>query len=200
MALTRQQKILGIVVALGLGVVGLDRLVFSGSASGPASASASGALNQAMSGAAKPATDPATPSQTPERADENRRREVVTGHPALSSRLQALAASQALNVEEMIDAFAPRGAWAQAPTEAPRPAPPEKPFDQRHTLDAVMAGAGTGGGGGGGGGVAIVDGRTLSTGNLYDGYVLKRIGEASATFERDGEEVTLRLPGADRGR
>jgi len=187
MALTKQHKILGAVVALGVTAVGIDQFMLGGGASGPAQASASAALNRAASEAATPVAGAASSSgdQATEEASGS-----ITGHPELSDRLDRLATTQSLAIEGMQDAFVPRGSWAQAEPEAPKPQ--AEPFDTRHTLDAVMMLAGEA--------VAIVDGRTLRPGNLYDGYVLRRIGEDSVTFERDGQTVRLRLPGAAAGR
>ena len=189
MALTKQQKILGAVVALGVAAVGLDQFVLGGGASGPESASASTAVTNAVTSAATTAPpDQAAPPKSPKDAPASST--VITGHPELSDRLEQLASDQSLAVDGMIDAFVPRGAWAQAKPEPPKPQ--SKPFQERHQLDAVMAVAGEG--------VAIIDGRTLRLGNLYDGHVLRGISDTSVTFERDGASVTLYLPGAQADR
>jgi len=185
MALTKQQMILGAVVALGVAAVGIDQFVLGGGASGPSQASASAALNQTVSETAA-TTAPQTPQADDQAADQASG--IITGHPELSDRLERLASAQSLQVEGMVDAFVPRGSWAQA--EAEKLKPQAKPFDQRHRLDGVMAVSGEA--------VAIVDGRTLRLGNLYDGYVLRRISDNSVTFERDGDSVQLHLPGAAR--
>jgi hypothetical protein len=188
MALTKQQKILGAVVALGVAAVGIDQFVLGGGASGPSQASASAALNQAVTEAAVATAPAATPADD-QAADEAPG--IITGHPELSDRLDRLASVQELKVEGMVDAFVPRGQWAQKQPE-PTKQPRAEPFDQRHRLDAVMAVAGEA--------VAIVDGRTLRPGDLYDGYVLRQISDDSVTFEREGDRVQLLLPGADDGR
>ena len=189
MALTKQQKILGAVVALGVAAVGIDQLVLGGGVSGPESASASASIANAVASTAT--TAPPGESAPPQAADNPAAKStVITGHPELSDRLERLALDQSLAVDGMIDAFVPRGAWAQAKPEASRQH--AEPFDQRHRLDAVMAVSGEA--------VAIVDGRTLRPGNLYDGHVLRRISDNSVTFERDGATVTLYLPGAEADR
>ncbi len=189
MALTKQQKILGAVIALGVAAVGLDQFVLGGGASGPESASASASISNAVASAATTAPPVESPLMQAS-SDPAAESSVITGHPELSDRLERLAFDQSLAVDGMIDAFVPRGEWAQAKPEQPKPQ--ARPFDQRHQLDAVMAVSGEG--------VVVIDGRTLRPGNLYDGHVLRRINDTSATFERDGVMVTLYLPGAKADR
>jgi len=179
MALSKQHKVLGVVAALGIGAVGVDRLVLSSPGTGPASADA------AVSAAAlMPGVDaaPKTPAAAPEAPDPAVQR--FTGHAELADRLGTLADAKALDLDEAFDAFTPRGDFGRVKPKASQSAA-GPPFEQRHRLEATFAVDGQW--------VAVVGGTTLRVGSVYDGYTLAGVRQGEATFERDGVQVTLKL-------
>jgi len=186
MALNKQHKALAVVAALGISAVALDRLVLSSPGSGPASASAS--VSTTAVGPAL-ATDGPAPIPTgtgiapvPDAPDPTVQR--FTGHADLADRLGDMADVKGLDLSATLDAFAPRGDFGRAPTQADQPATGPA-FDQRHRLEATFSTDGRG--------VAVVGGTTLRVGSVFDGYTLIRIEEGAAHFERDGVKMTLKL-------
>ncbi len=181
MALTKQQKILGAVVAFGIGAVCVDRFVLSSAASGPGPASAAAALAPAQDTALPKPASP-TAAALNDAADLSVGR--FTAHGELSDRLRLLAQDEALAVQGMVDAFVPRGEWGRSPDPEQRQEQ-AKPFAERHQLDAVMSVHGEW--------VALINGTTLRVGNVYDKHTVTRIEPDSVYLERDGHEVKLGL-------
>ena len=167
--------------ALGLALVSLvvDRL-FLGGASGPADAAASTSAAPGAPGSATAATAAVAPVAASLDAGE-----------MLADRLDLIARSHALLLDDVHDAFRAAPDWyppqraAQGTTDNTAPATVET-FPIRHRLMAVLQGDG---------GVdrAIVDGRPVRVGQIVDGFRLLNVTTRSALFERDGQTVELQI-------
>lgn len=186
MAVTKQQKILGGVLALGLCAVGADQLFLQGG--GPTAANAAAAT-----------TLPAGPASgtdadgTGTRPDTKPGLDVLAGHAELADRLSDLAQTRALSADSMRQAFAPDTAWVRQDASVGRgdPPDPQDRFTDVYTLEAVMASAD--------GDAAVVNGRLLKVGQKLSGFTLVEVtmqtpeAKGAATFYYDGRTLTLEL-------
>lgn len=89
------------------------------------------------------------------------------------------------------DLFAPlssRGAGGRlSPLKAPDPGPTSvELFASAHTLQATYVDSNRR--------FAVVDGRILAVGSVFDGFRLARVGARDAEFERDQEKALLVIP------
>ena len=188
MTLTKQQKILGGILALGLSVLAVDRFVLSSGGTGPATATAS-STDAAEVVTANPISDVkalvamAATQQT---------------HAGLASRLSDFARHHAVDPDGVRDAFAPSPAWVPPTTDAsptsPAAAEPASTavtrFLQTHQLVAVM-----GGGEGRSASVAIINGKTLRLGQSISGFRLVEVRRRSALLEPENPAAAGLQPG-----
>ncbi len=198
MKLTKQQKLLAGVLALGVTAVGVDRMWLSTggpqSASAAASASAAGtAIPATLSPTPAPAATPTATSPTAAAAVE------------ITQRLVSLSATRQDGGElaPPLDVFAVPWFAAAADAVGDADANPDadadaklrddagaglfaataKPFQERHTLMAVIAG---------GAEVAVVlDGRAVRVGQIVDEHTLVAASGNTAVFR--GEKGLVRL-------
>jgi hypothetical protein len=103
-------------------------------------------------------------------------------------RLRAVEKSEQLTQMPIHDAFTLPNRWAAdcrtGPTE-PKPLTPAEEFEKSHQLNAVMlAGRRS---------KAIVDGQSISIGQLVDGFKLTEVTERSAVLKSSAGQVVLRL-------
>lgn len=174
---SRQRKAYGLILALALAGLAVDRLVLDGGATGPQSAKAlidSPAGN--ANGVAKSPTDAAAPA---------------TRATTLAGRLDQMARDKNLNLFEVDDAFRPSASWikpaaaAVAAAEA-TPLSESEAFLKKHKLLALLNNSH--------GGAAIIDSQTVVLGKQVDGFTLVGVTKRSAILEKDGQRVELSLP------
>jgi hypothetical protein len=169
---TKQQKVLGAVLGVGLVAITLDRL--TASSDGPADAADASAY-------AVPRTAPAAGPRK-----EVAKEEVRPAAGSLATRLQQLAAATGIDPKDPVDAFAARGA-AQGGTSAVPGTPALTPFQAAHRLTGTVVTAE-------GGGHAMVDGKLVRLGQSLDGYRLVGVGFRKVVFERKGVRYDLGMP------
>ncbi len=193
MALNRQQKILLCVVGLGAAALTVDRVLIGYDVTGPAQATADSGV--AIMNAATAISTPqvsAAAGTTP-----------VASRNLIAERLAQVAAEQSFDIETLVDAFEPPSGWFAAPRTMAQEARPvatvevERSFTDRYQLEAVVAGRDNG--------FAVINGRAVRPGEALDGepgIVLLRVGERSAWFSVQGEQVELQLrtPGVSGNR
>lgn len=179
MELTRKQKSYGVVLAIALAVLALDRLTGAG---GPREASA-------LAATAAPTLD------LTELDDPVRDRAAAPPAALLAAKLrglpQAPAAADTLGDAED-NAFVVPTAWLPQKEPAPKakatPAPRDNRIDvfrSSQSLSAVLWSDRRR--------VAIVNGRSLVVGDKHDGAVLRAIAPRSATFTIGTRKVVLPL-------
>ncbi|MEX0887235.1 MAG: hypothetical protein WD009_12445 [Phycisphaeraceae bacterium] len=184
--MTKQQKILAAVLALGACAVVVDQAWLGGGVSGPGSAAA---------GAGDPVGgDAGADAQTSAGrvAGEALALGAVDLGPTLAEQLSELAAGQHATITGSgSDAFSPSEAWvgrdiqqATAPeTEAQAAA---RMFVERRPLRAVM--------GTGARGMVNVGGEVVAVGQQVEGFTLDHVAQKSAVFvDAAGNELTLTL-------
>ena len=212
MKMTRQHKILAGVLTLGVTAVGVDRLMLGG---GPEAASASSERRPDAPTASATVTPTATPAST---ARGTRPRgasgEAAPASPeagpsvavVLADRLDELASRRAaeVNLDPPRDVFLADWPAVEAPGAGTSPdtrvaeapvapvvslfASDPVPFDERHTLDAVIAG-----GPGDRGTAVILDGRAVRVGQRVDGHLLLSASGNSAVFASESGSVRLHV-------
>ena len=191
MALTRQQKLLCAIVALGIVAVALDRLVISQSTTQPHSAAAADAVSASQGEASQSSLDAeALLDSAPAELDS----------PSLSKMLERVAAEHNVSHSAPADAFTPPEAWVPRTPPEPRSEPDQNDgtapdntdaittadrFVKRHRLVAVMVDHGAG--------LAIVDGQAVRVGETLDGFTLRRVAQRKAVFEKGATSVELEL-------
>ena len=181
MQLTKQQKVVGVVLGLAVVACAVDRWVL-----GPDDALAVAG----DSGAAGPRSPrrPAARQPRPAVATAATAPEASLGSLAgLATRLRYIAKNEKLDPGATRDAFRPPAAWvgtsrAATPDEMALAA---RDFQNRR-LTAVMRNSGRG--------LAIVDQKTVAVGQSLDGFTLVTVKERSAVFRRGSQRVELRLP------
>lgn len=185
MELTRQQKILGAVLGLGLVAVVVDRALLGGGGSEPAQAQAGASATDRTESPDNPSLSPppATAVEAP--------RPGTPANPPLLHRMRALPEAQVYEQARSLDAFKPPADWLPPPPVIDAAAPPldtrVEAFTRHHRLTSVMTSAGAE--------CAVIGGRTYKLGSSLDGFVLVAIDLRSVTFRADdGVEVTLSLP------
>lgn len=178
MKLTKQQKILIAVCALGGAAVVVDRLTADDT--GPAAASAA-MMKVPHAVHARQRADAAKPEPV---FDEER---------SLARRLARVAGEQKLRAGT-VDAFRVSDVWVKLskpdPTreaKAAAHADLRQAFTTQHHLTALLQG-------GAGEGVAIVNGKPIRVGEVLDGLRLESLGARGAVFSGTGWMVELRLP------
>ena len=175
MKLTTKHKVYGVVVVLGLGAIGVDRVFVlpSGAAAQRPSSASFAVVRSTSEGAAE-----VPPQASP----------LSTGRAAIAERLDQLAEQGGYDLERVPSAFARPTGWPEATQPVGKGAglTNAAAFEQRHTLNAVMAAAG--------GGYAIINGRTLFIGQELDGFELILVSDRSAVFEANGTRAELVLP------
>lgn len=184
MTLTRQQKVLVTILALGVGAMLIDRLVLSSGATGPSPAAAHAVRSAATGAGDVSLIDEAQALAALIAADRN--------DDDVADRLAEYARQHGLDVSSMRDGFEPSPTWvapaAAAQTGPDRPAAmpqDHERFVRSHKLVAVM--------GSGPGAVAVIDGRALRVGQIIDGYRLIEVRERTAIF------APAHRPGGDSG-
>ena len=180
--MTKQQKILAAVLALGAGAVIVDQAVVGGGVSGPGAATAQSASSD---GDVSPSIARAA------RATAGLGLVDLDAGPTLADQLHALADAQLAQPTPHQDAFAPGPGWvAPAQVEQAEQADPAgdavDAFTRGRRLHAVMAT--------GDAGVVNVSGVVLRVGQQLDGLTLERVDRKQAVFVHDsGREIVLSL-------
>jgi hypothetical protein len=176
MGMTRRQKLFVGVAALGLGVVGLDRVFVL---PGPATASAAGMV-----------------AEVRELLDLSKLEARATGLVTATIEAELLGAMS--QGEPGFDAFSPEGLRALQAAMSGDGLAGETPLTEKvvetkspqrgriPSLTAVVSR--------GAEGIAVLDGKTLSVGESRDGVMLVRVTARSATVRVEGREYTLSLP------
>ena len=183
MNLTRQQKVLMGVLALGASAVVVDRVWLDQPHGGPHSASAEAIANpdQAMTVAELDTWI----------ADIDN----VAGLLSFADRLSSLRDHADTEADPLRDAFSPPRRWlgeaGQVDDRARAVAEAHARFIRAHRLDAVMLD--------GREGVAVINGKAVRVGELVDGYKLIDVQKKSASLQSgtDKEPVVLMLHGTD---
>jgi hypothetical protein len=175
MKLNKERKIFVALLALGLGALAVDRM-FSG-AEAAASSDNSAALVPTKTDS--PGRTAASPTTTDVGGEIN----------SVAARLNAMGESQRLSKTQLADGFQLPPRWAAAYKVAEQPAAkplsPVERFQQSHKLNAVMVG--------GRRSRAIVDGTTVSAGQVFDGFRLVEVTERFAVLESDAGRVVLKI-------
>ncbi len=180
MALSKTQKVLMGLCAIGVAAVLMDRLRATPAVPGPQGALASAVGIDAVPPAGTPAAVPAdTPDAVGDRPGD-----------ALAGRLKAATANTPFRADDMRDAFQPPADWMPASSKPPvkgTVGSAAEAFMQKHTLKAVMVGAK--------GYQAIIDNTCVGFGQTIDGFKLVSVGERGVVLvSEDGSRVTLELP------
>lgn len=177
MKLTKQTKVYAGILGLGLIALVADRALFT-----PAGASAAveaTPLNSAPAAdivAARPATPVASTSDDA----------ASVGTATISERLRVVAKEAEKAPEFSGDAFAPPVTTGQsAPAARVAPASAEL-FKAQYRLTGLVHSGNTG--------AAIIDGKPVRVGESIGGFTLTRVDASGATFELDGQQVTLTAP------
>jgi len=190
MKLTRERKIYGALLCLGVLALGIDKLFLS-PPEAPAQSAASllinnGSPKNAVIAHNKPVVSPAPAAQSGEKP--------LMGLGVLAARMRDMAEVERLDLADAKDVFRPPVAWVGT-TAAPQPVQPTvttigpaDTFRERHHLIALLKSSK--------GGMAILDGRSVRPGQSVDGFKLVQVGENSATFEGSGTKIELQLPAA----
>ena len=180
--MTKQQKILAAVLALGVGAVVVDQAVLGGGVSGPGEATAHSDSSDA---AASP-----RPAQAAQAAAGVGAVDLDAGR-TLADQLDELANEQLAAATPAQDAFAPGPGWVAPPepVEIEQADPAQDAVDGfagQRRLRAVMAT--------GQAGVVNVSGVVLRVGEQLDGMTLQRVERKSAVFMHEsGREIVLTL-------
>jgi hypothetical protein len=191
MALTKERKMILVVLGLAVGAFLVDRLVLDSGFSEPAQAQASEAvaISQAPILAGRtPAAEPVAPQADP----------AVAAQVALADRLAQLQDSKGFTLTKINDAFARPGGLAppaDLPNDRPEPsaaASAAETFQKTHRLMAVVASER--------GHMAIINGRTVRVGQSLDGFELLSVEQRSVLLGKDSVRVQLKLdpPGQPR--
>lgn len=186
MALSKRQKVLVGLCAIGLTALLVDRFRGTPAVPGPQDAEASVAGLDMEPLADSPADVPAdTTDAVVDRAGD-----------ALASRLKTVTGYGPFQVDDMRDAFQPPPAWMPgASSAAPIGAvgSTAEAFVRKHTLKAIMVGAKDY--------QAIIDNTCVGLGQKIDGFELVSVSQRGAVLvSEDGSRVTLALPvNADGG-
>jgi hypothetical protein len=180
MALSKRQKLLVGLCAIGLAVFLMDRLRATPAVPGPQDALASVAGLDTVPLAESPADVPADTTDA-----------VMDGAgDALAGRLKTAIGNAPFQVDDMRDAFQPPAAWMPGASGNPLRGTigsAAEAFVQKHTLKAVMVGAK--------GYQAIIDNTCVGFGQTIDGFKLVSVGERGVVLvSEDGSRVTLELP------
>ena len=104
------------------------------------------------------------------------------------AKLETLWSDKSLDVHRIRDAFSMPPAWQEGPSPglaASIVSDPLSRFVQRHRLMAVAVDSEQN--------TVYVDDRLLKVGQELDGFKLIAIDQQSATFEREGQRITLKL-------
>jgi hypothetical protein len=186
MKMTRERKIYGALLCLGIAALGADKLFFS-----PAEAPAASLLIQ--SSGPKPVIAHNKPVVSPP-AEPQTKDQPLMGLGVLADRMRGMAEAERLDLADARDAFRPPVAWVgniAIPTQTQ-----QQPglgagdafaaFHEKHHLIAVLKSSK--------GGMAILDGKSVRPGQTVDGFKLLRVGESSAVFESNGKTVEMQLP------
>ncbi|MFB3892482.1 MAG: hypothetical protein ACE15C_10725 [Phycisphaerae bacterium] len=187
MKLTKRQKVMMGLCAIGAAVFAYDR-VQNRPALGPDAAAASTAAGLAVPSGAPPAAIPATV-----RVDATPRR-----GGTMAERMERIAAGNRLNLPDMRDAFRPPASWLPASGNDAPAAQADDPdkaraeaFRQKHSLQAVMVGPD------GEGRRAVIDSRCMSVGQKIDEFELVSVGERSAELVCGAIRLRFELPAKD---
>jgi hypothetical protein len=191
MNLTRERKIYGGLLCLGVLALGIDKMFLS-----PSEAPAQSAAGLLITNAApknlviahnKPVVSPTPASAQPGEKP-------LMGLGALAARMRDMAEVERLDLTDAKDVFRPPVSWVGtiAPTQAIQATVttvgPAATFRDRHHLIAILKSSK--------GGMAILDGKSVRPGQTVDGFKLTQVGENSATFEGSGTKIELQLPAA----
>lgn len=164
---SRERKILGAILALGLVALAADRLLLGG-----------GAPPSAMAAATPGAPEVAPPEVL--RAPE------PTRFPEVRQHLARIAATHAIDYRAVPAAFTPGPAFAVAEKPlVPASSSRGDEFVHTHRLQGVLVSPG--------GPTAIVDDTALRLGETLDGARLIAVHQRTAIFDVDSELVTLQL-------
>lgn len=174
MGMSKRNKACVSILALGLGVLALDRLVIL---PGPASASASDGLGLAL-----PEVDLKAVSQL---ADT-----LLLSSQPMDSPLASPLASGVMPRDAFADWKRAAEVVAIAEEQPVASAAPARPVQALPTLTAIVLTET--------GGYAVLNGKPLGVGASREGFTLVNVTAQSATVEMDGVKVTLLLAG-ERG-
>jgi hypothetical protein len=175
MQLTKQQKIVGAVLALAIGAFLVDRFVIGHESDAAPAVSARQPAARRLSQQTKPLAAQAAAAAP------------LPGNVAtLAARLQDTARAQKLNLETVRDAFRPPAAWVgtSRPATVDDLQAAAAEF-QKRKLTAIMRQSG--------GGVAIINEKAVSVGQSLDGFRLVAVKDRSAVLRRGNHKVELRL-------
>jgi hypothetical protein len=179
MKVTKQQKVLGGLMVVGLLLVGADQL---GLLPGSAAASEDAPASEYTGGqAAAPAPPIPVAAAAPAAATVS-----------VAQRLREV--SRTLSDNTMRDAFAVGPAWITPLAEAPRidsAAHAIEQFKQSHKLTGVLSGSGRD--------HASVDNKIVAIGQSVDGFTLVSVSHRSATFQAGEARVVLTMGAAGSG-
>jgi len=166
MKVTKQQKILGGVLVLGMIAVTADHFIRGTPA--PAVAETSEVV------AAQPQAKTAAVALAPAKP----------AGPSIAQRLRS--AGRGYTDREVNDAFAMGVVW-HTPEKAPAVQVDQSAqrFHEMHHLTVTLTSGGTG--------LAMVDGKIIAVGKELDGFKLVSISHRSATFESAGSKIILYL-------
>lgn len=178
--MNKQRAILAAVLGLGLTALSVDRLVLDSSQSGPQAAAAS---------AFAPVPSSSTAGQALETARVALGEAEAAADESLAQRIAAVADEHGVLRLPVRDAFAPGDAW-QSNVEPDEPEQRARDvelqqFARNHQLMAIMSA--------GDRGVVVINGRPMRVGQQISGFLLVNVNHNTATFWRDGEQVSLKL-------
>lgn len=187
--MTRERKIYGALLCLGLAALGADKLWFT-----PADATAQSASNLLVTRPQHPAVIAHINPVVAPRSNGPSKDEPLVGLGALAERMHAMAEVERLDLADAKDVFRPPVEWVGNLAATPQAdhstvvagPDPVASFRERHHLIAVLKSSK--------GGMAILDGKSVRPGQTVDGFKLVRIEENAAVFEANGRTVDMQLP------
>ena len=172
MKLTKRQKIGAAVVAVGLVLLVLDRVLVL-----PQIAPAGQVTDSSEAPAELLLAAPTMPEPN-----------TMPPHERLANHLDTLWAKSQLDLSQTKDPFVLPPSW-RAYVDLPDRKPPDSDatagFAKKHRLTSVMLSPT--------GSSALIDSRVLTIGEKLDGFELVAISQDSATFEMNGRQVVLKL-------
>ena len=188
---TKQQKIVGAVLALAVAAFVVDRWVIGHEDDGPQATASANAPRHASGPTRRPVARPARPAAAVAAAAP----EASLGNvAALAERLKCAAAKQKLALDRPVhDAFRPPQAWVGGTpvVTEDQMVVAAREFQARKLTAVIMRPSGRG--------LAIVNEKTLAIGQSLDGFTLVAVREHSAVFRRGTQRVELRLDEAQQG-
>ena len=173
MVLTKRQRVMVVVLGLGVAALAADRLTADGSQTGPSQAQAA---SPGIAGPGGPG--PASIGSTE-----------LLANP-LAAKLDTLRETMDLDLSATKDAFCPSESWLSdlRPEERVATSSVEvkvMDFGRRHQLNAIVTSDGGGG--------VFIDDKFVRMGQVFDGFRLVKLGYRTAVFENNDVKAVLTL-------